>query len=412
MIKKEDRAILFNLTVIVVALGYFVDIFDLTLFNMVRRQSLLDIGIPESELVSKGLFLLNTQMIGMLIGGIFWGQLGDRKGRMSTLFASIILYSVANLLNAYVQTFDQYVVLRFLGGLGLAGELGVGITLVAELLPKEKRGLGTTFVATIGVLGAVLGGIFVEVFSWRTCYIIGGVMGLLLLLLRVTVKESEIFHKVSADQGVRKGNFFDLFRTKDLVRRFVTCTLIGIPIWFVAGILMPFAPELGKDIGVTDVLLSSRAIAISYLGLAVGDFLSGLVSQIYSSRKKALYIFQVACLSLCAILLLTAGGKGHYYFYTLAFVIGVSAGFWALFVTVAAESFGTNLRSTAATSIPNFVRAGVFPMSLMLTPLRDYLPYWQATLTVGVIVFVLSLIGTYFLKETFGESLEFTEKRN
>ncbi len=411
LIKKEDRAILFNLTVIVVALGYFVDIFDLTLFNMVRRQSLLDIGIPESELVSKGLFLLNTQMIGMLIGGIFWGQLGDRKGRMSTLFASIILYSVANLLNAYVQTFDQYVVLRFIGGVGLAGELGVGITLVAELLPKEKRGLGTTFVATIGVLGAVLGGIFVEVFSWRTCYIIGGVMGLLLLLLRVTVKESEIFHKVSADQDVRKGNFFDLFRSKDLVKRFVTCTLIGIPIWFVAGILMPFAPELGKDIGVTDVLLSSRAIAISYLGLAVGDFLSGLVSQIYSSRKKALYIFQVACLSLCAILLLTAGGKGHYYFYTLAFVIGVSAGFWALFVTVAAESFGTNLRSTAATSIPNFVRAGVFPMSLMLTPLREYLPYWQATLTVGVIVFVLSLIGTYFLKETFGESLEFVEKK-
>ena len=411
MIKKEDRAILFNLTVIVVALGYFVDIFDLTLFNMVRRQSLLDIGIPESELVSKGLFLLNTQMIGMLIGGIFWGQLGDRKGRMSTLFASIILYSVANLLNAYVQTFDQYVVLRFFGGVGLAGELGVGITLVAELLPKEKRGLGTTFVATIGVLGAVLGGIFVEVFSWRTCYIIGGVMGLLLLLLRVTVKESEIFHKVSNDQGVRKGNFFDLFRTKDLVKRFVTCTLIGVPIWFVAGILMPFAPELGKDIGVTDVLLSSRAIAISYLGLAVGDFLSGLVSQIYSSRKKALYIFQVACLSLCAILLLTAGGKGHYYFYTLAFMIGVSAGFWALFVTVTAESFGTNLRSTAATSIPNFVRAGVFPMSLMLTPLREYLPYWQATLTVGVIVFLLSLIGTYFLKETFGESLEFVEKK-
>jgi MFS family permease len=179
----------------------------------------------------------------------------------------------------------------------------------------------------------------------------------------------------------------------------------------VAGILMPFAPELGKDIGVTDVLLSSRAIAISYLGLAVGDFLSGLVSQIYSSRKKALTIFQVACLSLCAILLLTAGGKGHYYFYTLAFFIGVSAGFWALFVTVAAESFGTNLRSTAATSIPNFVRAGVFPMSLMLTPLREHLPYWQATLTVGVIVFVLSLIGTYFLKETFGESLEFVEKK-
>ncbi|MFN8846780.1 MAG: MFS transporter [Bdellovibrionales bacterium] len=408
-LKKEDRAILFNLTVVVVALGYFVDIFDLTLFNMVRRQSLLDIGIPESELVDKGLFLLNTQMIGMLLGGIFWGQMGDRRGRMSSLFASIVLYSVANLLNAFVQNFEQYVVLRFIAGIGLAGELGVGITLVAELLPKDKRGLGTAFVATIGVLGAVLGGIFVEVFTWRTCYIIGGVMGLLLLLMRVSVKESELFHKVKSHGHVRKGNFFDLFKTWNSTKKFITCTLIGVPIWYVAGILMPFAPELGKNLGVTDPLLSSRAIAITYLGLALGDFLSGVLSQALHSRKKALAYFQLGCLFLILILMFTVGGNGHLYFYFLAFWIGVGAGFWALFVTIAAENFGTNLRSTAATSIPNFVRAGVFPMSLLLAPLKQHLEYWQATLVVGLVVFAIALIGTYYLRETFSEDLEYLE---
>lgn len=408
-ITKDDRKIFLNLTVIVVALGYFVDIFDLTLFNMVRRQSLIAIGIPESELVSKGLFLLNTQMIGMLVGGIFWGQLGDRKGRMSTLFGSIILYSLANLANAFVHNFDLYVIMRFVAGFGLAGELGVGITLVSELLPKDKRGLGTAFVAGIGVLGAVLGGLFVEIFSWRTCYIIGGCMGLLLLALRVSVRESAMFHKIEQDHTVRKGNFFDLFKSKSIFKRFVTCILVGTPIWYVAGIVMPFAPELGVNLGVTDALLSSRAVAITYLGLAVGDFASGLFSQYLLSRKKALYIFQFFALALILFMFMTAGGKGHVYFYSLAFLIGAGVGFWALFVTVAAENFGTNIRATAATSIPNFVRASVFPMSLLLGFMREHLIYWQATMWVGVIVFTIALIGTYFLRETFSEQLDYVE---
>lgn len=407
---KENRAIFFNLTVIVVALGYFVDIFDLTLFNMVRRQSLLDIGIPEVDLVSKSLFLLNTQMIGMLIGGIFWGQLGDRKGRLSSLFASIILYSLANLANAFATNFEQYTVLRFLAGVGLAGELGVGITLVAELLPKEKRGLGTMFVATIGVLGAVLGGVFVEIFSWRTCYAIGGVFGLMLLFLRVSVRESEIFKHVKDEKSISKGNFLDFFKSASLFKRLVYCILVGTPFWFVAGILMPFAPELSKELGVTEPILSSRSVAICYLGLAFGDFLSGWLSHTLQSRKKALYVFQGLCLALVVAFFFTVGGRGQVYFYFFCLIIGMAAGFWALFVTVAAESFGTNIRSTAATSIPNFVRAAVVPMSLMLIPLREHFEYWVATLIVGVVFFVLAMVGTYFLKETFGESLEFVEE--
>lgn len=406
---RENKSLFLNLTVIVVALGYFVDIFDLTLFNMVRRQSLMDIGIPESELVTKGLFLLNAQMIGMLLGGIFWGQLGDRKGRLSSLFASIILYSVANLLNAFAMNFEQYAVLRFFAGFGLAGELGVGITLVAELLPKEKRGLGTMFVATIGVLGAVLGGIFVELFSWRTCYAIGGILGLALLFLRVSVKESSIFSNIKEQGNISKGNFLDFFKRKSLLKRLIVCTLVGIPVWYVAGIMLPFSPELARELGVTDTIMSSRAIGTCYLGLAIGDFLSGWLSQVLGSRKKALYVFQLTCAALVVLFFFTVGGKGHLYFYSLTFIIGVATGFWALFVTVAAESFGTNIRSTAATSIPNFVRGAVFPMSLLVVPLSTSIGYWQANLSVGLLAFAIAILGTFFLKETFGDSLEFIE---
>jgi len=406
---KENKHIFLNLTVIVVALGYFVDIFDLTLFNMVRRQSLLDIGIPEAQLVEKGLFLLNTQMIGMLVGGIFWGQLGDKKGRLSSLFASIILYSAANLANAFVHNFELYAILRFLAGVGLAGELGVGITLVAELLPKEKRGLGTMFVATIGVLGAVLGGIFVEILNWRTCYAIGGVFGLLLLFLRVSVRESEIFHVMEGKENISRGNFFDLFTKWSRLKRFIICSIIGIPVWFVAGILMPFGHELGANLQVSGPILSSRCVAICYLGLSIGDFLSGWLSQILSSRKKALLIFEVIGLGLVLTFFYTVSGRSDLYFYGLCLLIGISAGFWALFVTIGAESFGTNMRSTAATSIPNFVRASVVPMSLLLIPLKEHMIYWQATLIVGVIAFGISIASTFMLHETFGKSLEFVE---
>lgn len=407
---RENRSLFMNLTVIVVALGYFVDIFDLTLFNMVRRQSLMDIGIPEADLVSKGLFLLNAQMIGMLLGGIFWGQLGDRKGRLSSLFLSIILYSVANLVNGFAVNFEQYAVLRFIAGFGLAGELGVGITLVAELLPKEKRGLGTMFVASVGVLGAVAGAIFVEIFSWRTCYIIGGVFGLALLFLRVSVKESAIFNKVKEEEKISKGNFLDFFKSKSLFGRLIVCTLIGIPFWYVAGIMMPFSPELAKNLGVTEEILSSRSVGLCYLGLAIGDFLSGWLSQVIESRRKALFVFHFSCIALVLVFFFTVGGKGQIFFYLLCLLIGIAAGFWALFVTIAAESFGTNIRSTAATSIPNFVRGAVFPMTVILMPLSHIMGYWQANLTVGLLSFGLALIGTYLLKETFGKSLDFVEK--
>lgn len=398
-----------NLSVIVVALGYFVDIFDLTLFNMLRVQSLKDLGVADNMLVDQGIFLLNCQMFGMLVGGVFWGVLGDKKGRMKVLFASIIMYSVANLLNAFVTDIPQYAVLRFISGVGLAGELGAGITLIAEILPKENRGMGTTLVATIGVLGATFGGLVVELFSWRVCYIIGGVLGLLLLFLRYQLKESMLFNKKESQSHVQWGSFIMLFTDRSRFFKFLACVLIGVPIWYVAGLVMAFSPELAKELSVDGLITSSRAIGTSYLGLAVGDFLSGFISQKIRSRKKAILLFMgITILSLVSLFNLTSGnGEGFYYF--ICFMIGVGAGFWAIFVTVAAEQFGTNIRATVATSVPNFVRGAVIPMTLMFKFLKSNMSIAHSMYVIGVGVFALALISTLYIPETFSKELDYLE---
>jgi MFS transporter, putative metabolite:H+ symporter len=401
------------LTVTIVALGYFVDIFDLTLFNMVRRQSLLDLGVQDSNLVSYGLILLNIQMVGMLLGGFLWGYLGDKKGRLPSLFASILIYSLANILNAFVTDLPSYGLLRFIAGIGLAGELGLGVTLVTELLSTKSRGLGTSIIASCGVLGAVTAGIFVEIFSWRTCYLIGGFLGLALLFSRFLLSESPFFLRAQKNKKIQTHHFFFFFKKFFnkllLLKKISLCTLVGLPIWYIGGLVMPFTPELALELGVTDPILSSRAIAISYLGLALGDFLSGLTSQYFKSRKKAFYLFEVLAFIFVCLLFTTTIGHGQFYFYTLCFFLGMGAGFWALLVTISAESFGTNIRSTTATVIPNFVRASILPMSLLLSLFKKFLSHSQGTLALGFLVFALCFISTFFLKETFYQDLDFYE---
>jgi MFS transporter, putative metabolite:H+ symporter len=398
-----------NVSVIVVALGYFVDILDITLFGMVRVQSLTDLGYGGQALVDKGVILLNSQMAGMLIGGVIWGMLADRYGRMSTMFLSILTYSLGNIANAFVWDFESYVVLRFVCGVGLAGELGVGITLVTELLGKEHRGMGATFVATVGVCGAILGGVMVELLSWRMCYGIGGVLGLMLLFMRFQVRESMLFMQQKENKKVAKGNFLLIFQKWERIKRFVTVTAVGIPIWYVAGVIMVFSPELAKSIGVSEPVLSSRAIAISYIGLAIGDFSSGVLSQFLRSRRKAMFIFQLFTILTIGILFFTAQGQSSSYFYFWCFWVGVGAGFWAIFVTMAAESFGTNIRATAAASIPNFVRAGIIPITLTLQYLQTDWLFWQAALIVGCGVFTLSLVANALLKETYHIDLDYQD---
>lgn len=411
MSKKSSWSSVFrNMTVWAVALGYFVDIFDLTLFSMVRKASLTELGVPEAELLTQGQLLLNVQMCGMLFGGIFFGLLGDKKGRMGSLFASITLYSLANFANAFVHDVETYALLRFIAGVGLAGELGLGVTLVAEILPQQFRGMGTALVATIGVLGAVFGGLLVEFVSWQHCYLIGGLLGLTLLVLRMSVQESDLFTNLK-HKPIQRGNIFSLFTDRHKFFRFLWCVLLGSPIWFVAGILMTLAPELGVQLGVNGIILSSRAIAISYLGLALGDFLSGWCCQILQSRKKVVYILLSLTVFFVTLLLTTTKNKSTEYYYFLCFLVGVGAGFWAVFVTIAAEQFGTNLRATVATTVPNFVRASVIPMNIFLTFLMKDHGYTliQGTIVLGVFVFGLAFVAAFSMHETFHKDLNYNE---
>jgi MFS family permease len=392
----------------VAALGYFVDIFDLALFGIVRVQSLKDLGTPEDLVLSEGVRLLNAQMLGLLFGGLIWGVLGDKFGRIKVLFGSILLYSLANLANAWVNSAETYAYLRFIAGLGLAGELGAAITLVAETLPKEKRGYGTAIVAGVGLSGAVAAGILSEWVSWRITYAIGGTLGLLLLFLRFKVSESTLFTQIKTSDQISRGNLFLLFYPPKRLIRYVSCIFIAVPIWYCAGILMTFAPEIGRALGAQETLSAGRAILFSYVGVALGDVLSGLLCQLANSRKKII-AWALALEAFIATIILTRTAPSPTLFYFLAFLIGLATGYWAVFVTVTSENFGTNLRSTATTSAPNFVRASVVPMTLALTALKPTLGLLPSVSIIGIVVFLLAGCSLFFLEETFSKDLNYIE---
>ena len=407
--KAENQfKLLFSVPVLVAALGYFVDIYDLILFSVVRVKSLKSIGLSEADISAIGLLPLNTQMFGMLVGGILWGILGDKRGRLSVLFGSILLYSLANIANGFVTSLEQYAVLRFVAGIGLAGELGAGITLVAEILPKEIRGYGTTLVGGVGMLGAVLAYLMSTVFDWRTCYFIGGGLGLMLLLLRVGVFESGIFKTVQENNTIR-GNFLMLFTPKKRFVRYLTCILIGLPTWYVIGILITLSPEFSKALHFPSVAEAGKAVMFSYLGLSVGDLATGLLSQWLASRRKVVLICIVFAL-LFTILYLLAPIKTLTFFYFNCFLLGLSMGYWALFVTIAAEQFGTNLRATVATTTPNFVRGALVLISLAHDTAKTHFGLINSALLIGVATMAIALVALSMMKETFGKDLNYIEE--
>jgi putative MFS transporter len=408
--QSSDWRKLFSIPVIVAALGYFVDIYDLLLFSIVRRPSLISLGVSEAELFNQGEFLLRVQMAGLLVGGVIWGIMGDKRGRLSVLFGSILIYSLANIANGLVTTVDQYAWLRFIAGIGLAGELGAGITLVSEVLPSRLRGYGTTLVATVGLMGAVLANYISKTFEWQTAYFIGGGLGLLLLIARVSVLESGIFLKVK-EQSVQRGNFLQLFTRGERLGRFLSCILIGLPIWFVIGILITFSPEFARELGFTDSIQAGDAVMFSYLGLAAGDMSSGLLSQWFRSRRKIVFVFILITLG-CVLLYLYPLGHTTTYFYTSCFLLGFGVGYWALFVTIAAEQFGTNLRSTVATTVPNFIRGTVIPLTIAFKFLRNDagLGMVMGALLVGLATVAIALMALRSLQETFGKDMNFVEK--
>lgn len=401
---------LFSIPVIVAALGYFVDIYDLLLFGIVRVPSLKELGLNEEQISSVGKDIINWQMGGLLLGGILWGILGDKKGRLSVLFGSIITYSLANIACGFVQDPTTYALLRFVAGVGLAGELGAGITLVSEILPKELRALGSSLVAGVGLFGAVVAYFTVKEFGgWRNAYFVGGGLGITLLLLRISVFESGMFENLKQQKHIQKGNFFALFTNKDRLSRYLKCIAIGVPTWFVIGILATFANEFGKAMSIPENIEPGKAIMFCYIGLAFGDLSSGVISQALKSRKKAVAILLFLSL-ICSIVYLYAGIKTATALYTTCVLAGFSVGYWAMFVTIGAEQFGTNLRATAATTIPNMVRGAVIGMTSLFAYLKPSMSIFDAAAIVGIIAFALAFYSIFTIPETHGKDLDFLEE--
>lgn len=401
---------LFNSAVVVASLGYLVDIYDLLLFGFVRQKSLLSLGFTPEQAFDLGLSIQNWQMFGMLVGGIGWGILGDKRGRVSVLYFSIALYSVANLLNAFVTGYADYAFYRFIAGIGLAGELGVGITLVSEVLPKHKRGIGTMIVATIGLTGALLAWVIDQYFEWTYCYLIGGGLGIALLLLRISVTESGMFHQVKSNVDIKKGHFLALFTNKDRFIRFMRCIFIGTSTWFVVGVLVFFAPEFGKAKGLEGIV-AGNAIAACYTGLILGDLISGFLSQYWRSRIKVMALF-LALDVVAVAAYLYCPFQYNWEMYLSHFFLGISVGFWVIFVTMGAEQFGTNLRATVATSVPNFARGMQVPINESFKYLKSPLvtgSVLTAAWMVGAVCLFIAFIALYGMRETFDQDLDYVE---
>ena len=409
---NSPRHPLFNVTVVVAALGYFVDIYDLLLFGIIRIPSLQSLGLSADQVKLDGEIILQWQMWGLLIGGIISGVIGDKRGRLSVLFGSIILYSAANIANGFVETVEQYKWIRFVAGLGLAGELGAGITLVSEVIPRQKRGLATSFVAGIGLTGAILAYFMKQQFDWRTCYFIGGGLGVALLLLRISVLESSMFHQVKK-QDVSRGNFFLFFTNADRFKRYLFGILIGLPTWYVIGILVTFSNDFAKAFGIVEKIDPGKAIMFAYAGISVGDILIGLVSQWLRSRIKALYIFYSITMLFMVLFFTTLWQGSAVGLYLICAGLGFGTGFWAIFVTMGAEQFGTNLRATAATTIPNMVRG---MLAIFILPLFKWLEHFQgigyvnAGIISGVIIMVITWTAALMTRETFHKDLDFIEE--
>ncbi|MGG7033683.1 MAG: MFS transporter [Flavobacterium sp.] len=408
---KKPNTILTTI-VIVAALGYFVDVYDLLLFSIVRQESLADLGFTEEAIQKQGEILISIQMIGMLLGGIFWGILGDKKGRLSVLFASILTYSIANIANGMITSIEAYAFWRLVAGIGLAGELGIGITMVTESLPKEKRGYGTIIVASVGISGALFAFISHQILQdWRLCYYTGGILGLLLLFLRISTRESVMYQK-TAKTTVPKGNFLSLFTNKKLFSKFMQGIFIGIPIWFSIGLLMTFSPEFAKALKIATPILAGKAIAWCYAGAILGDIISGLLSQWLKNRKQIIFAFLLFNL-IMILIYLNAFNISSALFYSICFLIGVSAGYMVIAITTVAEQFGTNIRATTTTTTPNFIRGALPLIILIFGFLRDTIfdgNILKSAMLVGIILISISMVALWKLKETFSKDLNYIEK--
>jgi putative MFS transporter len=396
--------------IIIASLGYFVDIYDLLLFSIIRVPSLKSFGLNETQITENGLFLLNIQMTGLMAGGIFWGILGDKKGRLQVLFGSILIYSVANIVNGFAESTTTYAICRFIAGFGLAGELGAGITLVAEMTPVAKRGYATSIIAAIGISGAVAAYFTANSFDWRIAFFIGGGLGLLLLFLRVSIAESPLYSTAHLAKRSNRGNFLFLFADTKRFMKYLRCIAVGFPFWFAAGILISFSPEFGRVLQVDGIVNAGAAVALFYGGSVISDFLGGLLSQYLKSRKKAAYYFMFLSVAAISVFLGTTHARLTTFYMECAF-LGFASGYWALFITIATEQFGTNVRATVTTTVPNFVRGAVVPLSFLFRLISAVTgSVILAGFAGAFICLTLATWSLYRLKETFFTDLDFHEE--
>jgi MFS family permease len=398
---------LLQVPVMVAALGYLVDMYDLFLFSVVRVPSLIELGVVGDQLLPEGIVLLNMQMAGMLIGGVLWGVMGDKRGRLSVLFGSIVMYSLANIANGFVTSLEMYAVLRFIAGVGLAGELGAGITLVTEVLPKEIRGYGTTLVATLGVLGAILAYFVADLFEWRVSYFVGGGLGLMLLVLRFNVFESGMFEHLK-EKSVSRGDFLSIFTNGKRLTKYIMSIVVGLPIWFVVGILITFSPEFAAAKGIAGIE-AGKAVMLAFTGQVFGDIFSGLLSQYLKSRKQVIALFIILSVVMMVLYLMLPVSEA-FSFYMICAFLGFCNGYWTLFITIAAELFGTNIRATVATTIPNFVRGATIPLASLFVYFKGPMGVIQAGLILGIATAALALLSLAFLEETFTKDLDYLEE--
>lgn len=398
---------LLRIPVLVAALGYMVDMYDLFLFSIVRVPSLKSLNLSADSIMKDGIILLNLQMAGLLIGGIIWGILGDKKGRLSVLFGSILIYSLANIGNGFVNSVGAYAVLRFIAGFGLAGELGAGITLVTEILPNKIRGYGATLVATLGVFGALLAYLISYLFDWRTSYFIGGGLGLLLMALRIRVFESGIFIKLK-EKKIKRGDVRMLFNNKTRSLKYITSIVIGMPIWFVVGILITFSPEFGRAMGFDQPVDAGKAVLFAFAGQVAGNITSGSLSQYLQNRKKVILLFMLLSFAFVLVYLLVPF-RDTTLLYSLCACLGFCSGYWTLFITVAAELFGSNLRATVATTVPNFVRGTVIPLTYLFLLIKNYVGIIYSALIVGILTYAIAILALVYLEETFKKDINYTE---
>lgn len=393
--------------VLMAALGYFVDIYDLILYNIVRVDSLTDLGLTGDQIFHHGIFIFNMQMTGMLIGGLIWGILGDKRGRLSVLLGSILLYSISNFLNGFVTDVHQYAILRFIAGLGLAGELGAGITLIVETMPKDLRGYGTTIVSAVGILGAVMAYMMGDWVNWRLAYIIGGLMGFALLLLRFKAHESGLFAHMK-EQHIERGSLKILLKSPHQFGKYIACILIGIPLWYVVGILITFVPEFAPGFGMFFKPDVAQAVLWAYIGLSVGSLLSGVLSQWFKTRKKIILLFMLIN-ALLIFRFLTLKLPSLFELNFLCFLLGIGSGYWTLFVTMAAEQFGTNIRATVATTVPNFVRGSVVPLTLSFGYFKTQFGIITSAAILGGVCVLLALIALFCLQDTHDKDMNYLE---